>query len=245
MNKKKIDRICFLLEREYGIPEKWICNNAVDALIGTILSQNTNDKNRDKAHAELRKEYGKDYEKILSEDSRVLARVIHSGGLANIKAERIKQTLKAIKEHARKRRGEQNKKSANKRNARESKEFDLSFLRDAGVKQAKEFMRSLPGVGPKTSAVVLHFCFGKPVFPIDTHVFRILKRIGLIGEKTSYEKAHELMDEAVPHEKMSSLHLNLITHGRRICSAGKPKCEECVLRELCEFGRKSLKAKNA
>ncbi len=221
--EKLLNKIIFLLEREYGIPEKWPCGEAVDALIGTILSQNTNDKNRDKAHAQLDKRYKHDYESIMNAPASALAKTIRAGGLANIKAKRIKETLHTIKQ----KRGK----------------IDLSFLNDLNVEQSRSFMRSLPGVGPKTAAVVLHFCFDRPTFPIDTHIFRIIKRLELVEESESYERAHGLMEKIVPKEKIGSLHLNLIAHGRKICTAKNPKCAECVLLKLCKYGKKIGKKK--
>lgn len=221
VQKQKTNTVISLLERVYGIPKKQNHRNPVDVLIGTILSQNTNDANSRRAHANLTKRFKRDYTKIMNAPTRTLARIIRAGGLANIKAKRIKQTLRAIRE------------------ARGN--FSLNFLHDVSTEQSRSFMRSLPGVGPKTAAVVLHFCFNKPTFPIDTHIFRVIKRLRLIPEKTSYEKAHLLMEEIVPKEKIGSLHLNLIAHGRKICIARSQKCGGCVLLKLCPCGKRIIK----
>ena len=135
------------------------------------------------------------------------------GGLATIKAPRIKQVLNLILE----RRGS----------------LDLYFLKDMPLDEAKSWLRELPGVGPKTAAIILCFALGMPAMAVDTHVYRMAKRLGLIGPKTSYEQAHDILERAVEPEEVFPFHLALITHGRRVCKAPRPLCGRCVLAHAC------------
>jgi endonuclease III len=149
---------------------------------------------------------------VRAEPERV-ADVIRSGGLANTKAPRIQQILREIRE----------------RQGR----YDLSFLRRRTDEEAREYLTSLPGVGPKTAAVVMSFSLGRAAMPVDTHVHRVSGRLGLIPPKTSADKAHRLLEDLVPPELRTSLHVGLIRLGREICKAGRPRCEECPLVDLC------------
>jgi endonuclease-3 len=101
---------------------------------------------------------------------------------------------------------------------------------------------ALPGIGPKTAAIVLCFSFNRPAFPVDTHIYRLSKRIGFIPEKTSVEQAHPIMEAIVPPEQHYAFHINLITHGRRICQARSPKCEQCPLTSTCDYYQSVVKA---
>ena len=112
-------------------------------------------------------------------------------------------------------------------------EISLGFLADLPVEEARAWLLSIPGVGPKTAAIVLLFALGMPAFPVDTHVHRLSRRLGLIPEKTSREKAHDLLEALVPPELYYVFHLNLIAHGRAVCHARNPEHERCVLREVC------------
>jgi len=150
---------------------------------------------------------------------RKIASAIKPAGLSNQKAPRIKAILQRIAE-------------ANDGN------LSLEFLKEMPTGEALEWLKKLPGVGPKTAACVLLFSFGKPVFPVDTHIFRISKRLGWLDEKVTEAEANELLDQIVPNEIKYRLHLNMIAHGRQICRPQKPKCQECVLRNLCEYFRK-------
>ena len=211
--REKVLKVAELLEGEYGKPvwahEK---HRPVDTLVGTILSQNTNDRNSVPAFNALRRAYPK-WEQVLRADERRLAKVIRRGGLPQIKARRIKGVLAEVK--------------------RRNGGITLAPLARMKPQEAREWLMSLDGVGPKTAAVTLIFGFGMPVFPVDTHVFRVSKRLGLIGQKESYEKAHEILDEIVPDRKKARLHVNLLEHGRMVCTARKPKCGACVLNRIC------------
>ncbi|HEX58598.1 MAG TPA: endonuclease III [Methanomicrobia archaeon] len=225
---EKVKKLYELLRAEYG-HKKRPKADALEVLIKTILSQNTNYKNYARAYENLRKRFPT-WEALLAAEEREIADAIRVGGLAELKARRIKNALQRIKEAA--------------------GELDLDFLKDLDVNEAKKFLISLEGVGPKTAACVLCFSLGKPVFPVDTHIFRICRRLGLIKDAKRDEKSVEALskifeDSACMDDDASStlyaLHVNLIEHGRRICTARNPKCDACVLRALCEFrGRGNL-----
>jgi endonuclease-3 len=143
-----------------------------------------------------------------------LAASIRSGGLANLKARRIKRCLDAIVERF--------------------GGLDLSVLASADLDEARARLRELPGVGPKTAACVLLFSLGRPAIPVDTHVHRVSRRLGLIGPKTSAEAAHAALERVVPPEDAYAFHVGLVTHGRRVCRAGRPLCSLCPLTDLCD-----------
>lgn len=210
---EKVLRVAELLEAEYGLP-RWAHekHRPIDTLVGTILSQNTSDRNSIPAFEALRREYPQ-WEQVLRADVRRLAKTIRRGGLPQIKARRIKGVLAEVK--------------------RRNGKLSLAPLARMTPNEAREWLMSLEGVGPKTAAVTLIFGFGMPVFPVDTHIFRLSKRLGLIPKGTGYERAHELLDRLVPDRKKVSLHINLITHGQRICTARNPKCGECALSRVC------------
>ena len=123
--------------------------------------------------------------------------------------------------------------------------FDLSFLREMPLNEAKAWLRDLPGIGPKTAAIILCFSLGMPAMAVDTHIYRVAKRLGLIGPKTSYEQAHEILEQAVEPDQIYPFHVALITHGRRVCKAPRPLCHQCVLAWGCpsrELGNKGGQA---
>jgi endonuclease-3 len=186
----------------------------VDLLVMTILSQNTSDTNSLRAFALLKSAFC-DYEKVLAASDDAVANSIRPGGLAEIKARRIKEALVRIKLDA--------------------GAITLSFLADMGKEEAMAYLLSLPGVGPKTASVVLLFAFRFPFLPVDTHVYRVSRRLGLLAEDVRQEKAQPILERIVPVEKYLSLHLNLITHGRLICRARGPRHEECTLRNCCDY----------
>ena len=208
----RLARIIELLEQEYGVPRRSRRRDALESLIVTILSQNTNDINRDKAYQSLRERFPS-WQEILDAPEHEIAQAIRVGGLANIKSKRIKEILASIK--------------------REHGDFDLSFLRDLPPEEAEERLLSYRGVGLKTAKIVLLFALGRNVFPVDTHIHRLSKRLGFVPENATREKTHEIMGKLVPPEKMHSFHLNLISHGRKICTARNPRCPVCVLNPLC------------
>ena len=201
-----------LLIEQYGQHEWRPRLDPLSELIFTILSQNTSDVNRDRAWVRLKDRFPT-WESVVAADAEELADAIRPGGLANVKAPRIQEALRAIKQ--------------------EQGEFTLDFLAEMEVDEAKQWLTSLHGVGPKTAAIVLLFSLGKPAFPVDTHVHRVSQRLGLIGPKTSREQAHDALEKLLPPEIYYTFHLNLIDHGREICKSQQPRCAACVLREHC------------
>ena len=201
------------LADEYG-DRVWSASDPVATLISTIISQNTNDTNRDLAFERLRQRFPT-WEQVRDAREKDIVEAIRPAGLGPTKAPWIQAALRRI-------------------TAREG-EISLDFLRDLSSVGARGWLTELPGVGPKTAAIVLCFALGKPAFPVDTHVHRVSQRLGLIPETTSREKAHNLLEEIVPEDAYYSFHLNLIAHGRAICHARNPECESCVLREDCNY----------
>ena len=203
-----------LLIEEYGQREWRPRLDPLSELIFTILSQNTSDVNRDRAWSRLKARFPT-WESVLAADTAELAEAIRPGGLANVKAPRIQEVLRVIK--------------------REQGEFTLDFLAEMKVDEARRWLTSLHGVGPKTAAIVLLFSLGKPAFPVDTHVHRVSQRLGLIGLKTSREQAHDALEKLLPPEIYYTFHLNLIAHGREVCKSQQPRCATCVLRKHCGY----------
>lgn len=204
------------LEAAYGIPRPEHHPDVLDELVGTILSQSTSDVNSRRAFENLKRRFP-EWESVRKARPATIADAIRSGGLANTKSVVIKNVLNEIK----KRRGD----------------LDLQFLKTAEIDRALEFLTSLKGIGPKTAACVLLFSANRPVFPMDTHIFRIARRIGLLPDRINDNQAHVLMDSLVPRGKHLSLHINLIRHGRLICKPQNPKCLDCCLVEHCDYGR--------
>jgi len=213
--KKKALKVAGLLEQEYGIVE-WDHekHEPLAVLISTILSQNTSDNNSIPAFNSLRKKYSS-WKKVDAASQKDLEKVIRRAGLPQQKASRIKSVLKRLK--------------------KERGRFTLSHVGRMKPADAKEYLVSFDGIGPKTAAVTLIFGFGLPFLPVDTHVYRVSKRLGLIGGRDSFSKAHEELDELVPNERKMSFHVNMLEHGRRVCLARKPKCGECVLSRCCDY----------
>jgi endonuclease-3 len=200
------------LRAHYGTPEPWRSDGPLAELVQTILSQNTSDVNTERAFASLWSRFG-DWGAVLAAPTSAVADAIRSGGLAEIKAPRIQGVLAAIQ--------------------RDRGELSLDFLAELPLDEARAYLTSLSGVGPKTAACVLLFALGMPALPVDTHVHRVSKRLGLIGERTSAEAAHRLLEAAIPPAEMFDAHLLLIRHGRAICKALRPRCEACPLGDVC------------
>ncbi len=201
-----------LLRKEYG-PRRWQPGqDPLSTLIATVLSQNTSDINSHRAFAALVNRFGS-WESVATADVSELAQAIRAGGLADIKARRIKSILHQVQE--------------------ERGCLDLSFLDNVGLAEAKAWLRRLPGVGPKTAGCVLLFSLGKPAMPVDTHVYRVAKRLGLIDARASVEKAHEILESLVPPKNVYEFHILMVEHGRRTCKAQRPRCSKCALRGMC------------
>lgn len=210
----KVERVTHLLEEEYGIPRRRRWGDPLDVLIGTILSQNTNDKNRDRAFEGLKSRFPH-WEDILGGKIEPLIQAIKTGGLAQQKAKRIREILRWIQKKYGK--------------------LSLDLLKEVDSEEIKRTMGNLKGVGPKTIHCLLLFGLGREAFPVDTHVLRLGKRLGIIPEKMNGEKAHLWMIPLVPGGKSLSLHLNLIRFGRRVCKATHPQCPSCFLRHECLY----------
>ena len=189
---------------------------AIDELVSTILSQNTNDINRDRAFDALRARFP-NWESVRDADTNDVIEAIRPAGLANQKGPRIQQVLKSITE--------------------ERGSLDLSFLADLSVEEAKAWLTKFNGVGPKTAAIVLCFSLNKFAFPVDTHIYRVTGRIGLRAEKMTVEQAHSHLESLFPPETYYAAHLNLIRLGREICTARRANCEICPIRKLCDYGK--------
>ena len=189
----------------------------IDEMIATVLSQHTSDHNSERAFAQLKAKFPA-WEQVLEAAEEQVADAIRSGGMANQKARRIQRILGAVQQ-------------------REGR-LDLSGLHDRDDAAIQAYLTSLPGVGPKTAACVLVFAMGRAAFPIDTHVHRIVTRLGWIAPKTPADTAFQLLNPAVPPELRYDLHLAFITHGRTVCQARTPRCAECVLADLCDYAKR-------
>jgi len=207
-----IEKVTELLEGEYGHQEWQLSGEPVGVLIGTVLSQNTSDINSKRALDSLLATFG-NWEVVARAPVERIAQAIKSGGLSRIKAVRIKQILNEIEE--------------------EQGCISLDSLKAMSMSEAREYLLHFPGVGQKTASCVLLFALARPCLPVDTHVFRVAKRLGLIDSKVSVEKAHGMLQVQVPPSKVYQFHLHMIEHGRRVCHARQPRCGDCVLKERC------------
>jgi endonuclease-3 len=213
----KLARIMTLLRQVYG-PSRLLRrrDNPLNTLIHTILSQNTSDANRDRAYVALRRRFP-DWGDVHRAPLRALISTIRSGGLANIKAVRIKALLEEI--------------------WAEQGHFDLSFLRDLTDEEVRAYLARFRGIGSKTTACVLLFGMGRPAFPVDTHVFRVSRRLGLVDGRQTPEGAQEFLESRITPDDRHALHIYLVQHGRQVCKAQRPLCAECVLARVCDSVR--------
>jgi endonuclease-3 len=207
------------LERAYGVPANERSSDPLDMLVRIILSQATSDTNSDRTFAALKKRFP-NWDALLSARESTIAATIRSGGLANQKASVIKSLLRQIKEQ---------------RGA-----LDLDFLHEMPAEEAARYLKQFRGLGPKTIACTLLFACRKEIFPLDTHIFRILRRVGLIPQKCADARAHEIMNNIVPPGKFYSFHVNLIRHGRALCRPRDPACERCPIVEYCDYGQQLI-----
>ena len=216
-DRRRLRRIVDRLAAEYGRPVLRPHGAPVDELVLTVLSQNTNDRNRDVAYSRLRRRF-KSWEEVREAPPDEVEDAIRPGGLAPTKSVRIRKILEAIGDD------------------------DLARLAEEPLEQARAELCALPGVGRKTAACVLLFSFGRPDVPVDTHVYRVGGRLGLWPQNAPFEKAHDELlrlcgdDGAFAYEA----HVLLIRHGRRTCVARAPRCPECPLRRMCPEGRRRL-----
>ena len=201
-----------LLGPEYG-PCEWSPRyDPASELVYTILSQHTSDPNSERAFESLMSTFDS-LDAVAEAPVEAIEEAIRMGGLAVQKAPRIKSILLQIRDDV--------------------GSFDLSFLAEMPLSEAKAWLKRLNGIGPKTAAIILCFSFGLPAMPVDTHIFRVSKRLGLIGEKVNADKAHDILEPMVSPEDVFPFHMYLIRHGRQVCKAQRPRCHECVLAWGC------------
>lgn len=205
------------LEKAYGKRPWRTSGRPLDILIGTILSQNTNDRNSDAAMDRLCQALP-DWNAAADAALWQIAGAIRPAGLHRQKAAHIRTILRRLRQ--------------------ERGTADLGFIRRWPTRRIQDYLLALPGVGPKTAACVLLFSLRRPVLPVDTHIHRVSRRLGLIGPTTSAEKAHELLAAMVPPDKVYAFHVLMIAHGRRICHAQRPEHTACVLRDVCPSAHK-------
>jgi endonuclease-3 len=214
-DRRKLRAIRDRLRREYGRPVLRAHRAPIDELVLTVLSQNTNDRNRDVAYGRLRDRFAS-WEEVRDAPVEEVEEAIRPGGLAPTKAVRIKRILGAIGDDS------------------------LDWMEEAPLAEARDYLCELPGVGRKTAACVLLFSYGRPDVPVDTHVYRVGTRLGLWPPKTSLERAHDEMLRLVPPEDAYEIHVLLIRHGRRTCTARNPACPRCPLLRMCPEGKRRV-----
>ncbi len=210
--KQRIRQILDLLKEEYGVPEWQSDYDPLSVLVQTILSQNTSDANSRGAFQSLMASFD-NWEDVADADVDTIASCIKCGGLGRIKAQRVKQALEEIMQ----KRGR----------------LELDFLNQLTSSGAEGWLQQLPGVGLKTARCVLLFSLGMPVLPVDTHILRVTKRLGLISPKASLHEAHHSLEEVVLPEDIYQFHILIIEHERRRCQARRPHCQGCVLKRTC------------
>jgi endonuclease-3 len=215
--RRRIRAIRDRLRAAYGKPIEHPHGKPIDELILTVLSQNTNDRNRDVAYARLAARFP-DWDAVRDAPVEEVEDAIRPGGLAPTKAVRIQEILRAIGDD------------------------DLCGLAEEPLQEARDHLTALPGVGRKTAACVLMFSFGRPDIPVDTHVYRVGTRLGLFRPGASLEQAHDEMLRLVDPEDAYEIHVSLIRHGRRTCTARNPRCRECPLLSLCPYGQARVAA---
>jgi len=214
--RRRLARIGSALERTYGRPERRTRRDLIAGLVGTILSQNTTDVNSRAAFLALRERFA-DWGEVERADVRSIESAIRSGGLARTKARRIKRILRDIHDS--------------------TGELDLGFLRDMSDDEVFGYLVALDGVGAKTAACVALFDLGRDVMPVDTHVYRVVGRLGVVGHPKSRDATFEALKGVVPTGESLALHVNLIRLGRDLCRPRSPDCDACPVRAECDLGR--------
>jgi endonuclease-3 len=210
--RPRADRVRAIRERlrtVYGVPDWPPHGRPLDELVLTVLSQSTNDRNRDVAYERLRERFPA-WEAVRDAPEEEVEEAIRPGGISHVKSERIQRILRALPE-----------------------DLDLSCLRDMPIEDAREYLCDLPGVGRKTAACVLLFSYGLRDVPVDTHVGRVATRLALLRPGARSEEQHDGMTALTPPGSELELHINLLRHGRRTCHAPRPACRECALRRMC------------
>lgn len=217
---RRVRTILNRLRKRFGALEPPRRSDPLDELVLTVLSQHTSDVNADRAFTALRAVFST-WEAVVGAKTADVADAIRSGGLANTKAPRIQAILREVSE----RQGD----------------YDLSGLATMSDEELRDYLTSLPGIGPKTAAVVMGFSFGRDTIPVDTHVHRVSKRLGLVSPNATAEKADRLLHDLVPDGLRTPLHVALIRLGREICKAPVPRCRECPLSDLCPTAPRYLR----
>ena len=218
-SKADIARIIEIMTEQYGPFTHEARLPPTDEMVFTILSQHTSDINSSRAYRRLMETFST-LDDVASANVLEIEKAIAPGGLAKVKAPRIKEVLNKILEL--------------------NGTLDLSFLREMPLKDAKAWLRQLPGIGPKSAGIVLSFSLGMPAMAIDTHIYRVSQRLGVIGPKVSVDKAHEILEEKVKPEEVFNFHVSYINHGRQVCKALRPLCSECVVGEFCPSRKKFM-----
>ena len=225
MSAARIARAVELMTQEYGPFPKERRLPPTEEMVFTILSQHTSDINSGRAFARLMERFGT-LDAVARGSIEDIEEAIAPGGLAKVKAPRIKEVLQKVLEL-------------------NGGSLDLSFLREMPLAEAKSWLRQLPGIGPKSAGIVLNFSLGMPAMAIDTHIYRVCQRLRAIDAKTNADKAHDVMEAKVPPNEVFNFHVAFINHGRRVCRAQRPLCETCVVGEMCPSRRKFLSEKVA
>jgi endonuclease-3 len=211
-----LPRILSLLRRAYGPRSAKCRGDAVSVLVDTILSQNTSAANSDAGYRQLRRKF-RTWKQVADAPVAEVERCIRVSGLSNLKAPRIQSILRRIKSD----RGK----------------IDLQFLNELEDAAACDYLRAFPGVGPKTACCTLLFAFGKALFPVDTHIHRIARRLALVSPKATAEQTQEMLTPMIQPADRYETHVLIIEHGRKTCRAINPRCHDCVLLKMCPYGR--------
>ena len=214
--RARVARIRSRLQEVYGIPRMAPHGHPIAELVLTVLSQSTNDRNRDVAYLRLRERLPR-WEAVRDAPVAEVEEAIRPGGISRVKSARIQAILRAITADPRDRRHE----------------LSLDWMADAPLDEARDYLVALPGVGRKTAACVLLFAYGRRDVPVDTHVSRVGTRLGLLRPKAPFQELHDAMLALTPPGAELELHVNLLRHGRRTCAARRPACERCALARMC------------
>jgi len=209
---KRAAEVLELLQPQQGVPVWYPRYDPTTELVFTILSQHTSDVNSERAGHRLKATVSS-WDAVAAADPALVADSVQSAGLSKQKVPRIQETLKRVREL--------------------TGDYDLMFLKEMPLADAKAWLRALPGVGPMTTAIVLSFALGLPAMAVDVHIHRVTGRLGIIGAKVNADKAHDILEEMLPEDDIYGFHVALIAHGRQVCKALRPLCGDCVLREAC------------
>jgi endonuclease-3 len=224
--KRKLSRVLVLLSAAYGRP-RWKCwGKALDVLVETILSQNTNNANSSAGYRQLRRRF-RTWADVADAPVGEVEKCIRVSGLSRIKTPRIQKLLRQIRDA---RQGADVPSAAKRR-------ISLEFLRDWDLQRANRYLLSFDGVGPKTAACVLLFSFHMPIFPVDTHIHRIAIRLGLVEAGAGADDVQELLTPLIAPKDRYAMHILLIAHGRKTCRAISPRCAWCDLRAMCRYAK--------